>query len=184
MRIIKADAAEFGDFFTKLRQRGGAFTPELLALVAEIVQDVARRGDAALFDYTAKFDQYELNAATVEVSDEEKKSALACVRPDDMAVITLAADRIAKYHKNQLVQSWCVNDEEGVEIGQRVLPLQRVGIYAPGGKAVYPSTLLMAAIPAKIAGVSEIILVTPTKEGKLQSIDCRRCGNQRCKTYI
>ena len=170
MRIIKSDAAEFGDFFRKLRQRGGAFTPELLALVAEIVQDVARRGDAALFDYTAKFDHYELNASTAEASTAERNAALARVRPDDMAVIRLAAERIAKYHQNQLVAGWSVDEEEGVKIGQRILPLQRVGIYAPGGKAVYPSTLLMAAIPAQIAGVSEIILVTPAKDGQLNPL--------------
>ena len=170
MQIIKANAAEFEDFFHRLRRRGGAFTPELLATVMEIVRDVAARGDAALFDYTAKFDRYELTAATVEVTEEEKKEALSRVRPEDLDVISLAALRIEKYHKNQTAQSWLVNDEEGVEVGQRILPLQRIGIYAPGGKAVYPSTILMAAIPARIAGVEEIILVTPAKDGQLNPL--------------
>lgn len=170
MQIIKANAAEFEDFFHRLRRRGGAFTPELLATVMEIVRDVAARGDAALFDYTAKFDRYELSAATVEVTEEEKKEALSRVRPEDLDVISLAAFRIEKYHKNQTAQSWLVNDEEGVEVGQRILPLERIGIYAPGGKAVYPSTILMAAIPARIAGVEEIILVTPAKDGKLNPL--------------
>lgn len=170
MQIIKANAAEFEDFFHRLRRRGGAFTPELLATVMEIVRDVAARGDAALFDYTAKFDRYELTAATVEVTEEEKKEALSRVRPEDLDVISLAAYRIEKYHKNQTAQSWLVNDEEGVEVGQRILPLERIGIYAPGGKAVYPSTILMAAIPARIAGVEEIILVTPAKDGKLNPL--------------
>ncbi len=170
MRIIKADAVEFGDFFRQLRLRGGAFTPELLASVVEIVRDVAVRGDEALFEYTAKFDQYELSAATVEVTAEERKAALDAVPPEDLDVIKLAAQRIEKYHKKQIAQSWIANDEDGVEAGQRILPLQRVGIYAPGGKAVYPSTLLMAAIPARIAGVKEIILVTPTKDGKLNPL--------------
>lgn len=170
MQIIKANAAEFEDFFHRLRRRGGAFTPELLATVMEIVRDVAARGDAALFDYTAKFDRYELTAATVEVTEEEKKEALSRVRPEDLDVISLAAFRIEKYHKNQTAQSWLVNDEEGVEVGQRILPLERIGIYAPGGKAVYPSTILMAAIPARIAGVEEIILVTPSKDGRLNPL--------------
>lgn len=170
MQIIKANAAEFEDFFHRLRRRGGAFTPELLATVMEIVRDVAARGDAALFDYTAKFDRYELTAATVEVTEEEKKEALSRVRPEDLDVISLAAFRIEKYHKNQTAQSWLVNDEEGVEVGQRILPLERIGIYAPGGKAVYPSTILMAAIPARIAGVEEIILVTPAKDGQLNPL--------------
>jgi len=170
MQIIKANAAEFEDFFHRLRRRGGAFTPELLATVMEIVRDVAARGDAALFDYTAKFDRYEMTAATVEVTEEEKKEALSRVRPEDLDVISLAALRIEKYHKNQTAQSWLVNDEEGVEVGQRILPLERIGIYAPGGKAVYPSTILMAAIPARIAGVEEIILVTPSKDGRLNPL--------------
>lgn len=170
MQIIKANAAEFEDFFHRLRRRGGAFTPELLATVMEIVRDVATRGDAALFDYTAKFDRYEMTAATVEVTEEEKKEALSRVRPEDLDVISLAALRIEKYHKNQTAQSWLVNDEEGVEVGQRILPLERIGIYAPGGKAVYPSTILMAAIPARIAGVEEIILVTPSKDGRLNPL--------------
>ncbi|MEN6374173.1 MAG: histidinol dehydrogenase [Smithella sp.] len=170
MRIIKASAVEFGDFFRELRQRGGAFTPELLATVVDIVSDVAARGDAALFDYTAKFDNYELSAATVEVTEEEKNDALSGVRQEDLDVISLAAERIEKYHKNQTTQSWFVKNEEGVEVGQRILPLERIGIYAPGGKAVYPSTILMAAIPARIAGVQEIILVTPSKDGILNPL--------------
>jgi histidinol dehydrogenase len=170
MRIIKADAAQFGEFFRNLRQRGSAFSPELLNVVVDIVHDVAIRGDAALFEYTSKFDKYELNADTVEVTAAERKSALTQVRPEDLAVIKIAAKRIEKYHKNQVVKSWSVTDEEGVELGQRILSLQRVGIYAPGGKAFYPSTLLMAAIPARIAGVEEIILVSPAKEGKLNPL--------------
>jgi histidinol dehydrogenase len=170
MRIIKANAVEFGEFFHKLRQRGGALTPELLASAAEIVRDVAIKGDEALFHYTTKFDKYELNAATVEVTPEERMAALASVQPEDLEVIKLAARRIEKYHKNQVVQSWLVDDEEGVELGQRILPLRRIGIYAPGGKAFYPSTLLMAAIPARIAGVEEIILVSPARDGRLNPL--------------
>jgi histidinol dehydrogenase len=170
MRIIKANAVEFGDFFRELRQRGSAFSPELLTTVVDIVRDVAIKGDEALFQYTAKFDQHELTTATVEVTAEERKAALAEVKPEDLKVIKLAAQRIEKYHRNQIVQGWLVSDEPGVELGQRILPLRRVGIYAPGGKAVYPSTLLMAAIPAHIAGVEEIVLVNPSKDGKINPL--------------
>jgi histidinol dehydrogenase len=170
MKIIKADAAEFGEFFRKLRLRGGSFTPELLATVGEIVRDVGARGDEALFEYTAKFDKYELTAATVEVTAAERKAALTKVLPADMEVIRLAARRIEKYHKHQIVKSWLTDDEKGADLGQSILPLQRVGIYAPGGKAFYPSTLLMAAIPAHIAGVEEIILVSPTRDGKINPL--------------
>jgi histidinol dehydrogenase len=170
MKIIKADAAEFKDFFRELRRRGAAHTPKLLSDVAEIVRDVAARGDEALFQYTAKFDRYELTAATVEVTPSERKDALSLVRPEDLEVIKAAARRIEKYHLNQIVEGWSATAEEGIEMGQRVLPLRRAGIYAPGGKAFYPSTLLMAAIPARIAGVEEIILVSPARDGKLNPL--------------
>ena len=170
MKIIKANAIEFGEFFRKLRQRGGSFTPELLSSVAEIVSNVAAKGDEALFHYTAKFDRHELNENTVEVTPSEKKDALKQVKPEDLEILKLAAARIEKYHRHQILQNWSVQDEEGVELGQRILPLRRVGIYAPGGKAFYPSTLLMAAIPARLAGVEEIILASPVKGGKLNPL--------------
>src|SRR4030065_656347 len=170
MKIIKADAADFKDFFRKLRQRGGMFTPELLSTVAKIVSSVADKGDEALFQYTAKFDGYKLNAATVEVTPEEKQDALTKVNPQDLEILKFAADRIEKYHRHQIVKDWSIQDEEGVELGQRILPLRRVGIYAPGGKAFYLSTLLMASIPARLAGGGEIILASPVKEGKLNPL--------------
>lgn len=170
MKIIKADAVEFKDFFRQLRQRGGAYSPKFLSSVEEIVRDVATRGDEALFQYTAKFDRYELTAATVEVTVAERKDALSLVPPEDLEVIKLAARRIEKYHLNQIVEGWSATAEKGIELGQRILPLRRVGVYAPGGKAFYPSTLLMAAIPARIAGVEEIILVSPARDGKLNPL--------------
>ncbi len=170
MKIMKTDAVDFVEFFRKLRQRGGAFTPELLSSVTEIVSDVAGKGDEALFYYTAKFDQHELNEKTVEVTPVQRKEALTQVKPEDWKVIKVAAGRIEKYHRNQIVRGWSVNDEKGIELGQRIIPLQRVGIYAPGGKAFYPSTLLMAAIPARLAGVKEIILVSPVKDGRLNPL--------------
>ena len=170
MKIIRADAAEFVEFFRELRLRGGTFSPQLLASVVEIIRDVTARGDEALFEYTAKFDGHQLSSATVEVTAKERKDAMAQVAPDDLEVIKLSSRRIEDYHRHQIVQGYTINQESGVELGQIVLPLRRVGIYAPGGKASYPSTLLMAAIPARIAGVEEIILVTPSKDGKLNPL--------------
>ena len=170
MKIIKADDKKFKSFFRKLRQRGGTFSPELLSAVARIIKEVAAKGDTALFKYTYKFDKYKLTPKTIEVSIKEKEEALAKVSPQDWEILKLAAARIEKYHRHQINQDWSLKDEEGIELGQRILPLQRVGIYAPGGKAFYPSTLLMAAIPAKIAGVKEIIIVTPVKDGKINPL--------------
>ena len=170
MKIIRADDTGFAEFFHKLRQRGGGFSAEFLATVAVIISEVSAKGDEALFDYTAKFDGHQLTAATVEVTEKERKEALAMVAPVDLEVIKLAAMRIENYHRHQITQGFMVNSESGVELGQIVLPLQRVGIYAPGGKAFYPSTLLMAAIPARIAGVEEIIVVSPSKDGRLNPL--------------
>ena len=170
MEIIRADNDGFAEFFHTLRQRGGGFSAELLATVADIISEVSVKGDEALFNYTAKFDGHQLTAATVEVTEKERKEALAMVAPADLEVINLAARRIEDYHRHQITQGYMVSSEAGVELGQIVLPLQRVGIYAPGGKAFYPSTLLMAAIPARIAGVEEIVLVTPSKDGKLNPL--------------
>jgi histidinol dehydrogenase len=170
MKIIRADDTGFAEFFHKLRQRGGGFSANFLATVAEIISDVSVRGDEALFDYTAKFDGHHLTAATVEVTAKEKNQALAMVAPVDLEVIELAARRIENYHRHQITQGFMVDSESGVELRQIVLPLQRVGIYAPGGKAFYPSTLLMAAIPARIAGVEEIIVVSPCKDGQLNPL--------------
>ena len=170
MKIIRADATEFRDFFQDLRRRGGAFTPDLLANVAQIIHDVSVRGDEALFHYTKKFDGHDLTAATLEVTEAERKEALAKVKTQDRDVIRLAAQRIEKYHRHQIASGYTIADEDGVELGQRILPLQRAGIYAPGGKAFYPSTLLMAAIPARIAGVQEIILASPVKDGQLNPL--------------
>ncbi|MEN6468521.1 MAG: histidinol dehydrogenase [Smithella sp.] len=170
MKIIRSDATEFRDFFQTLRARGGAFTPDLLANVAQIVHDVSLRGDEALFHYTKKFDGCDLTAATVEATPTERKEAAAQVTSEDREVIELAAERIEKYHRHQTASGYTMRDEAGVELGQRILPLYRAGIYAPGGKAFYPSTLLMAAIPARIAGVKEIILTSPVKGGQLNPL--------------
>ena len=170
MKMIRADATEFRDFFQTLRRRGGAFTPDLLASVAQIIHEVSTRGDEALFHYTQKFDGCNLTAETVEVTDPERKEAADRVPPEDWEVIKLAARRIEKYHTHQIATGYTVTDEEGVELGQRIIPMQRAGIYAPGGKAFYPSTLLMAAIPARLAGVKEIILASPVKDGRLNPL--------------
>ena len=170
MKILRADAKAFHHFFAALRTRGGAFSPKLLSDVARIVREVSVRGDEALFSYTRKFDGHDLTPATVEATDAEKEEALAGVNPQDREVIRLAAARIEKYHRRQIAQGWSMKDEDGAELGQRILPLARVGVYAPGGKAFYPSTILMAAIPARLAGVKEVLLASPVKDGRLSPL--------------
>ena len=168
MEIIRTDSAEFEGRFRMIRERGRLFDPGLWAEVGRIVEEVGGRGDEALFEYTARWDGHAVTAETVEASAEERKTAAAKTSAEDREVLRLAGERIERFHKHQRREGWMVSDEEGVELGQRILPLERVGIYAPGGLASYPSTVLMTAIPARIAGVREIILVTPSRDGRLQ----------------
>jgi histidinol dehydrogenase len=138
--------------------------------VAGILNDVETRGDEALFEYTEKFDGILLTADTVEISSEDIEAAFHEVCADDLDVLTFSATRIEAFHRRQIESSWSYTDDDGIELGQIVRPLERIGIYAPGGRAPYPSTVLMAAVPARIAGVGEIILVTPARNGQVNPL--------------
>ena len=135
--------------------------------VAAILTDVKARGDAAVLDYTNRFDR--LNAASIgelELSREALQQALAGLPTEQRAALEAAAARVRNYHEKQPLQSWQYEDEQGSLLGQKVTPLDRVGLYVPGGKASYPSSVLMNAIPAKVAGVGELIMVVPTPGGE------------------
>ncbi len=160
MKIVRTSEKGFEREFKRIVDRGKSFDPAFEKKVSAILQGVERRGDRALFEYTNRFDGVALTAQTVEVSPLEIREALCGVTKQEMAVLTLAAKRIDRYHKRQRLASWSYR-EEGVELGQKIVPLARVGVYAPGGLAAYPSTVLMAAIPARIAGVREIIMTSP-----------------------
>lgn len=136
---------------------------DIVADVAEpvraIVQDVAQNGDAALRTYEKKFDRADL--ANLEVSPEEWDAAMAAVQPEFLQILQEAAANIRRYHEKQVRASYVVNEQPGVLLGQRILPIEKVGVYVPGGTAAYPSTVLMDTIPAKLAGCGEIVMVTP-----------------------
>ena len=134
--------------------------------VADIIRNVRETGDRALFDYSEKFDKVKLDA--LRVTREEFDAALERVDADFLAVLERAAANIREFHANQIRSSFILNNRPGVIIGQKVVPLAKVGLYVPGGTASYPSTVLMDAIPAKLAGVGEIIMVTPPqKDGSI-----------------
>jgi histidinol dehydrogenase len=164
MKIIHTDKDRFEDLFRKINNRG-RFQKKLLKTVTKIVENVRKKKDDALFKYTHEFDKWIPNARTVEVSSQEMDEAIASVNAKDLKILKHAARRIEKYHRRQVIRDWFVSDEEGIKLGQRIVPLERVGVYAPGGLACYPSTVIMAAVPAKIAGVHDIILVSPAKNG-------------------
>ena len=136
---------------------------DIVADVAEpvraIVQDVAQNGDAALRAYEKKFDRADL--ANLEVSPAEWDAAMAAVQPEFLQILQEAAANIRRYHEKQVRASYVVNEQPGVLLGQRILPIEKVGVYVPGGTAAYPSTVLMDTIPAKLAGCGQIVMVTP-----------------------
>ncbi len=131
--------------------------------VAEILADVEARGDAALLEYTARFDGIEAAAVSdLEVSRDELDAALESLPAAQRDALTKAAERVRAFHERQLGEDWSFEDGLGNRLGQRVTPLERVGVYVPGGKASYPSSVLMNALPARVAGVKEIVMVAPT----------------------
>ena len=142
--------------------------PEYEKSVAEILEHVKKEKDQALFAYTEKFDGAKINAETIKVTEEEIEEAYAFVGPELLGIIRRALHNIELYHEKQKQYSWFDSKPDGTILGQKVTPLQRVGVYVPGGKAAYPSSVLMNIMPAKVAGVEEIIMVTPPgKDGKI-----------------
>ncbi len=139
---------------------------KLEATVAGILSDVRRRGDAAVLEYTRKFDRMQLaNAAEMELSRAELRAAFEGLLSEQRCALEQAAQRVTDYHQKQVQASWSYTDADDTLLGQQVTPLDRVGLYVPGGKAAYPSSVLMNALPAKVAGVSELIMVVPTPDG-------------------
>lgn len=141
-------------------------TANVADIVADIIANVRARGDEALFEYARKFDRAELSS--LEVTAEEIDEAFAAVDPEFIQILREAADNIRAFHSRQVRNSFIINDKNGVVIGQKVMPIEKIGLYVPGGTAAYPSTVLMDSIPAKIAGCSEIVMVTPpTSDGRV-----------------
>jgi histidinol dehydrogenase len=136
-------------------------------VVADILKDVKTRGDTAVLEYTNRFDKTNAtNLSDLEVSKAELKSALDGLQANTSAALRAATDRVKNYHEKQVMQSWSYTEADGTLLGQQVTALDRVGLYVPGGKAAYPSSVLMNAIPAKVAGVGELIMVVPTPNGE------------------
>jgi histidinol dehydrogenase len=161
IRVVKTAEPGFKALMARIMRRRGNRRGEIEKRVEEIVGAVRRQGDRALLRYTRLFDKVRLSAGSLEVTRAEIAGAVARVPKKDIDTLRLAARRIAAFHRRQLQKSWQYRDPLGMLLGQRISPLERVGVYVPGGKASYPSTVLMNVIPAKVAGVKDIIVTSP-----------------------
>ncbi len=164
IKILKYGEVSNSDIFARV-------TPsmDVSGIVAEIIENVKTKGDAALLEYCEKFDKAKLTS--LEVTKEEIDFAFNEVEPRFIEVLEKAAKNIRNFHVKQIRNGFIINDENGIVMGQKVIPVDRAGLYVPGGTAAYPSTVLMDSIPAKIAGVGEVVIVTPpNKEGKINPV--------------
>ena len=155
--------AEIGELLSRLAVRSVALDTELLTTVGAIIDQVRRRGDEALIDFTRRFDGVELSSRELRISDEALRRSAAKVDKETLAALRLAIKNVRVFHERQLEQSWEISPADGVRLGQRITPLERVGLYVPGGTAAYPSSIVMNAVPAQVANVERIVVVTPPR---------------------
>jgi len=168
MKIVKLTENERNNILENLLKRSPGQYVEYENKVREILDNIRERKDEALFAYTEKFDGVKINAGNIKVTKEEIEEAYKAVDPGMIDIIRKSLANIYEYHKKQVRQSWFDSKPDGTILGQKVTPLSRVGVYVPGGKAAYPSSVLMNIVPAKVAGVEEVIMVTPPgKDGKV-----------------
>ena len=163
---LKTSDADFQSQLDRLLAWEQSTDSEVVTTVTAILEDVRQRGDAALLEYTAKFDRVEAASATeLELAADELEAALNAIGDAHRRALEAAAARVRAYAEHQKMESWSYTEADGTVLGQKVTPMDRAGLYVPGGKAAYPSSVLMNAIPAKVAGVPELIMVVPTPGG-------------------
>ena len=174
VRRLSTASADFEAQFQRLQHDGADGDPAIDARAAEIIADVRARGDAAVLELTARFDGVQASTmSALEIGQPELKAAFDAITPAQRSALQMAAERVRDFHERQLEassRSWHYTDADGSRLGQKVTPLDRVGIYVPGGKAAYPSSVLMNAIPAHVAGVPEIVMVVPTPGGERNAL--------------
>jgi len=170
--ILRLDAnqTDFNARLEALLSRETDTGADIQALVADILAQVKSRGDAALCEFTAKFDDWDCTAENMIISRDRMEDAWHRVSDEDRAALQLAVNRIRAYHEHQVQVNWDYTDDAGMTLGQRITPLDKVGLYVPGGKAAYPSSVLMNAVPAHVAGVETIVMVVPTPAGEVNDL--------------
>ena len=171
LRLLNTRADGFAADFERLLDRAHAIDPRIETTVRDIVADVRARGDAAVVEYTRRFDRREVaSVVELEVSRSRLREVSRAVTKEQYEALANAAERIRAYHERQRTDSWTYTEPDGTLLGQQVTALERVGLYVPGGKAAYPSSVLMNAIPAKVAEVPELVMVVPAPEGTLSEM--------------
>ncbi len=171
IRVLDSHDPNFNEEFRRLRERAHADDLDLVTTVRNIVTDVRDRGDSALLEYVHRLDNYQPKTATaLEVSPEKCKQALDSLPKTQRLALEEAARRIDDYHRRQATSSWHYRDADDTLLGQQIRPLERVGVYVPGGKASYPSSVLMNVIPAKIAGVPKVVMAVPAAGGNVDDL--------------
>ena len=168
---LNYSSADFYQQLDKLLAWEANIDGDIAKTVADILADVKKRGDSAVLEYTNKFDRMALtDASELELSKEQLQQALSSIDADQREALETAAQRIRNYAEKQKLESWSFTEDDGTVLGQSINPMDRVGLYVPGGKAAYPSSVLMNAIPAKVAGVPELIMVVPTPDGEVSQL--------------
>jgi histidinol dehydrogenase len=167
MKILDSKQKDIVTELKRIIDRGESATEEVAAAVKEVVDRVRKEGDPAVLEYTEKFDRVRLTLTDLRVTPEEIKDAYTKVDPKKIDALKLAARNIRSFHEKQKLSSWVSQEPDGVILGQLARPIRSVGVYVPGGKAVYPSSVLMNAIPATVAGVEQIIMCSPVPGGNL-----------------
>lgn len=175
INILQASAVDFKPQLARLLHRdseslGSEAADQVESSVRDIVQQVRKQGDAGLFALTKQYDRFNVNAQNLQVPVERLNSALKAIPTQQRESLEYAADRIRDYHQHQFQESWQYAEKDGTVLGQKITPIKRVGLYVPGGKAAYPSSVLMNAIPAKVAGVEQLVMVSPTPDGILNDV--------------
>ena len=170
MKTIRVERKEGKLDLSALKKRNPASYGKYEKTVAEIVKEVRTKGDSALISYTEKFDGLKLKPDGIKVTEREIKDAIREVDPALIKVLKKSLQNIRDFHERQKRTSWFETEESGIILGQKVTPLNRAGVYVPGGKAAYPSTVLMNIVPASVAGVREIIMTTPAVNGRINPV--------------
>jgi histidinol dehydrogenase len=164
MRIIRqSDRQDLKEFRARLEARCVALDAELLKLVQSIVEEVRSRGDRALIEYTKRFDNLELTQPELRITEDELRRFAEPTDERVLVALRQAICNVRAFHERQIERSWTISPSDGVQLGQRIMPLDSVGLYVPGGTAAYPSSVVMNAAPAQVAGVARIVVTTPRR---------------------